>query len=83
MRKMGFTSKRRLALGLLFAFFAFFALFSLFAFFALPAAAREAGTVSVEVSVAPCVRVGADGLVGGNISTVIIHPADLLTVLPR
>ncbi len=80
MRKMGFTSKRRLALGLLFAFFA---LFSLFAFFALPAAAREAGTVSVEVSVAPCVRVGADGLVGGNISTVIIHPADLLTVLPR
>jgi len=80
MRKMGFASKRRLALGLLLAFFA---LFSLFAFFALPAAAREAGTVSVEVSVAPCVRVGADGLVGGNISTVIIHPADLLTVLPR
>ncbi|MBC7246270.1 MAG: hypothetical protein H5T73_00620 [Actinobacteria bacterium] len=55
----------------------------LFAVFAPLAAARESGAVSVEVSIAPCVRVDADGQVRGNVSAIAIHQADLLTILPR
>lgn len=62
----------------------------LLAFMAPPAAAHEGGTVpgpqyavSVEVSIAPCVRVGADGHVRSNIPAVTVQHAELLTVLPR
>lgn len=80
MRTSGFSRKGKLALGLLVAFFT---LYTLFAVFAPLAAARETGAVSVEVTVAPCVRVGADGQVRGNVPAIAVHQADLLTILPR
>ena len=61
---------------------ALFALSLLFALFAPLAVARESGAVSVEVTVAPCVRVGADGLVRCNVPAVTIRQAETLTILP-
>lgn len=64
-------------------FVALFALSLLFAVFVPSAAARGTDGVTVEVSIAPCVRVGTDGLLRGNVPAVAIHQADLLTILPR
>lgn len=68
---------------------AIFAIFVILALSTLPASAYETGAesdlqaaVSVEVSILPCVRVGIDGLVRGNIPAVTLQHADLLTVLP-
>lgn len=62
---------------------ALFALSLLFAIFAPSAAARETDGVTVEVSIAPCVRVVTDGLIRGNVPAIAIHEADLITILPR